>query len=141
MIWTGSDDGLIYLTRDGGKTWQNVTPPPSIMPEWIQINSIEPDPFNPGGLYVAATMYKWDDFRPYLYKTKDYGRTWQKITNGIARITLRASFGPIRSGRACSTPEPKAASTSPSTMARTGSRSSSTCRSCRSRTWPSRAPT
>ncbi|MDQ7040723.1 MAG: glycosyl hydrolase [Rhodothermus sp.] len=84
VIWTGSDDGLIYLTRDGGKTWQNVTPPPSIMPEWIQINSIEPDPFNPGGLYVAATMYKWDDFRPYLYKTKDYGRTWQKITNGIA---------------------------------------------------------
>jgi len=85
VIWTGSDDGLIYLTRDGGKTWQNVTPPPSIMPEWIQINSIEPDPFNPGGLYVAATMYKWDDFRPYLYKTRDYGRTWQKITNGIAK--------------------------------------------------------
>ncbi|SHK36373.1 VPS10 domain-containing protein [Rhodothermus profundi] len=84
VIWTGSDDGLIYLTRDGGKTWTNVTPPPSIMPEWIQINSIEPDPFNPGGLYVAATMYKWDDFRPYLYKTKDYGRTWEKITNGIA---------------------------------------------------------
>ncbi len=84
VIWTGSDDGLIYLTRDGGKTWQNVTPPPSIMPEWIQINSLEPDPFNPGGLYVAATMYKWDDFQPYLYKTKDYGRTWQKITHGIA---------------------------------------------------------
>jgi photosystem II stability/assembly factor-like uncharacterized protein len=84
VIWTGSDDGLIYLTRDGGKTWQNVTPPPSLMPEWIQINSIEPDPFNLGGLYVAATMYKWDDFRPYLYKTKDYGRTWQKITEGIA---------------------------------------------------------
>jgi len=84
VIWTGSDDGLIYLTRDGGKTWQNVTPPRSLMPEWIQINSIEPDPFNSGGLYVAATMYKWDDFRPYLYKTKDYGRTWQKITEGIA---------------------------------------------------------
>lgn len=83
VIWAGSDDGLIHLTRDGGKTWQNVTPPKNIMPEWIQINSIETHPFEAGGLYVAATMYKWDDFRPYLYKTTDYGKTWQKITTGI----------------------------------------------------------
>ena len=83
VIWTGSDDGLIYITRDNGKTWENVTPPKDIMPEWIQINSIDPDPFHPGGLYVAATMYKWDDFKPYLYKTEDYGKTWKKITNGI----------------------------------------------------------
>ena len=83
VIWTGSDDGLIYLTRDGGKNWENVTPSKKIMPEWIQINSIEVHPFEKGGLYVAATMYKSDDFRPYLYKTTDYGQTWQKITNGI----------------------------------------------------------
>ncbi|MFQ5640519.1 MAG: glycosyl hydrolase [bacterium] len=83
VIWTGSDDGLIHVTRDGGKTWQNVTPPKKIMPEWIQINSIEAHPFEPGGLYVAATMYKSDDFRPYLYKTTDYGKTWKKITKGI----------------------------------------------------------
>jgi len=83
VIWTGSDDGLIYLTRDGGKNWENITPPEKIMPEWIQINSIEPDPFDPGGLYVAATMYKWDDFSPYLYKTSDYGKSWKKIVNGI----------------------------------------------------------
>ncbi len=83
VIWTGSDDGLIYITRDGGKNWQNVTPPKSIMPEWIMINSIEVNHFEPGGLYVAATMYKWDDFKPYLYKTTDYGKTWKKITKGI----------------------------------------------------------
>ncbi len=71
MIWTGSDDGLVHLTRDGGETWENVTPPARIMPEWILINSIEIDPFEPGGLYVAATMYKHGDFAPYLYKTKD----------------------------------------------------------------------
>lgn len=83
VIWTGSDDGLIYVTRDGGKNWQNVTPPAKLMPEWIQINSIEADPFNAGGLYVAATMYKHDDFQPYLYKTADFGKTWKKITTGI----------------------------------------------------------
>jgi photosystem II stability/assembly factor-like uncharacterized protein len=83
LIWTGSDDGLVYLTRDGGKNWDNVTPPKSLMPEWIQINSIEASPNDPGTAYVAATMYKWDDFRPYLYKTSDYGKTWKKITNGI----------------------------------------------------------
>jgi len=83
LIWTGSDDGLLHITRDNGKTWQNVTPQSKIMPQWIQINSIEIHPFEPGGLYVAATMYKWDDFKPYLYKTSDYGKTWKKITKGI----------------------------------------------------------
>jgi photosystem II stability/assembly factor-like uncharacterized protein len=83
VIWTGSDDGLIYVTQDGSASWSNVTPPKKIMPEWIQINSIDADPFNAGGLYVAATMYKSDDFAPYLYKTTDFGKTWKKITNGI----------------------------------------------------------
>ncbi|HET8796311.1 MAG TPA: glycosyl hydrolase, partial [Thermoanaerobaculia bacterium] len=82
VIWAGSDDGLLHLTRDGGKTWANVTP--KLFPEWILINSIEPSPFDKGTLYVAATMYKWDDFRPYLFRTTDYGATWTKITNGIA---------------------------------------------------------
>ncbi len=82
VLWTGSDDGLVHLSRDGGSTWQNVTP--NGMPEWILINSIEPHPTVPGGLYVAATMYKWDDFRPYLYRTTDWGESWTKITDGIA---------------------------------------------------------
>jgi photosystem II stability/assembly factor-like uncharacterized protein len=87
-IWTGSDDGLIQLSRDGGKNWSNVTPPQSVMPEWIQINSIEASPHDAATLYVAATMYKWDDNKPYLYKTSDYGKTWKKITNGIPDTTF-----------------------------------------------------
>ncbi|HEV8429380.1 MAG TPA: hypothetical protein VGQ41_15880 [Pyrinomonadaceae bacterium] len=87
-IWTGSDDGLVQLTRDGGKNWSNVTPPSSIMPEWIQINSLEASPHDPATAYVAATMYKWDDNKPYLYRTNDYGKTWKKITNGIPETTF-----------------------------------------------------
>ncbi|CAN0478325.1 unnamed protein product, partial [Laminaria digitata] len=83
VFWAGSDDGLLHVTRDGGANWENVTPPKNMMPEWILINSIEIDPFNPGGLYVAATMYKHGDFAPYLYKTENYGKSWKKITEGI----------------------------------------------------------
>jgi photosystem II stability/assembly factor-like uncharacterized protein len=81
LIWTGSDDGLIQVTRDGGANWENVTP--AGMPEWVMINSIDPDPFVKGGAYVAGTRYKMGDYQPYLYKTKDYGKTWIRITNGI----------------------------------------------------------
>ncbi|MDC6383731.1 glycosyl hydrolase [Flagellimonas taeanensis] len=81
LLWVGSDDGLIHVTKDGGKTWENVTPPN--MPEWNMINSIEPSAFDEGTCYVAATRYKLGDFAPYLYKTTDYGKTWAKITNGI----------------------------------------------------------
>ncbi|MDX2302309.1 MAG: glycosyl hydrolase [Microscillaceae bacterium] len=81
LIWTGSDDGMVYITRDGGKNWNNVTP--KGMPEWMMINSVEPHPFIKGGCYIAGTRYKSDDFRPYLYKTTDYGATWTKITQGI----------------------------------------------------------
>jgi photosystem II stability/assembly factor-like uncharacterized protein len=87
-IWLGTDDGLVQLTRDGGKNWSNVTPPASIMPEWIQINSLDASPHDPGTAYVAATMYKWDDNKPYLYKTTDYGKSWKKITNGIPDTTF-----------------------------------------------------
>lgn len=83
IIWTGSDDGLIYVTKDGGKTWSNVTPPKDLLPEWAQINSIDGSPYEEGGLYVAATRYKSDDYHPYLLKTTDFGKTWEKITNGI----------------------------------------------------------
>ncbi|HKB64339.1 MAG TPA: hypothetical protein VKC61_00695 [Pyrinomonadaceae bacterium] len=88
VIWTGSDDGLVQLTRDGGKTWADVTPKKDLMPEWIQINSIEASPHDPATAYVAATMYKWDDNKPYLYKTSDFGKTWKEITNGIPTTTF-----------------------------------------------------
>jgi photosystem II stability/assembly factor-like uncharacterized protein len=81
LIWAGTDDGLVQLTEDGGKHWRNVTP--KGLPEWIQINSIEASPLDAGTAYFAATMYKFDDFRPYLYKTTDYGKTWTAINNGI----------------------------------------------------------
>ena len=81
LLWAGSDDGLLHVSKDGGMNWENVTP--EGIPEWSMINSIEPDPFEKGGLYVAATRYKLGDFKPYLYKTKDYGASWTKITNGI----------------------------------------------------------
>ncbi|TKD67241.1 glycosyl hydrolase [Flavobacterium sp. ASW18X] len=81
LLWVGSDDGLVHITQDGGKTWKNVTP--AGMPEWMMINSIEPSAFDEGTCYVAGTRYKLGDFAPYLYKTTDYGATWTKITNGI----------------------------------------------------------
>lgn len=81
VLWTGSDDGLVHVSRDGGKTWKNVTP--KGMPEWIQVNAIDASPHDKGGAYLAATMYKSDDFRPYLYKTADYGATWTRIDSGI----------------------------------------------------------
>lgn len=82
LLWVGSDDGLIHVSRDGGQNWENVTP--KGMPEWMMINSIEPSRFNAGTCYVAGTKYKTGDFAPYLYKTDDYGKTWKKITNGIS---------------------------------------------------------
>ena len=86
VIWTGSDDGLVQVTQDGGGNWSNVTP--KGIPEWIQINTVEASPFDAGKAYVAATMYKFDDNRPYAYKTVDYGKTWTKITNGIPETTF-----------------------------------------------------
>jgi photosystem II stability/assembly factor-like uncharacterized protein len=81
VLWCGSDDGLLHLSRDGGKQWVKVTPPG--LPEWSMINSLEAHPTEKGGLYLAATRYKLDDFRPFLYKTTDYGKTWTKIVSGI----------------------------------------------------------
>ena len=81
LIWVGSDDGLVHLTRDGGKTWQDVTP--KGIPEFIRINTIAASPLEPGTAYFAATMYLTDDFRPFLYRTTDYGKSWKLITTGI----------------------------------------------------------
>ena len=81
LIWTGSDDGLVHITRDGGKNWENVTP--KKMPEWMMINCIEVDPFTAGGAYIVGTKYKTGDYTPYIYKTEDYGKSWKLIVNGI----------------------------------------------------------
>lgn len=80
VIWTGSDDGLVQVTRDGGATWKNVTPPG--LAECL-VNAIEVSPFDKATAYIATTRYKFNDHKPGLYKTTDYGATWTKIDNGI----------------------------------------------------------
>ncbi|MGF2414190.1 MAG: WD40/YVTN/BNR-like repeat-containing protein, partial [Ferruginibacter sp.] len=82
LLWTGSDDGLINVSKDGGKSWTNVTP--AAAGPWMMWNCVETDPFVQGKAYFAGTKYKSDDFAPYIFKTEDYGKTWVKITNGIA---------------------------------------------------------
>jgi photosystem II stability/assembly factor-like uncharacterized protein len=85
-IWAGTDDGLVQITRDAGKTWTNVTP--KGMPEWIRVNAIEVSPHDKATAYVAAMMNQHDDLRPYIYKTSDYGQTWTKIVTGIPDTTF-----------------------------------------------------
>ncbi len=84
VIWIGTDDGLIQISKDNGANWENITPPASISPKLNMINSIDPSPFKKGTAYVAATSYKFGDYTPYLYKTTDYGKTWSLITKGIS---------------------------------------------------------
>jgi photosystem II stability/assembly factor-like uncharacterized protein len=98
VLWAGSDDGLVHVSRDNAKTWQNVTP--KGLPEWARINSMDVSSVDKGTAYVAATMYQFDDFRPYLYKTTDYGKTWKKIDSGIptGAFTRVIREDPVRRG-------------------------------------------
>ncbi|MCY4146097.1 MAG: glycosyl hydrolase [Chloroflexi bacterium] len=80
-IWAGSDDGLLHITRDGGESWRDITPE---LGEWTMINCIEPSPHDPSTAFMTATRYKNDDYAPYVFKTEDYGASWQPVTAGIA---------------------------------------------------------
>src|SRR6185312_5642936 len=81
VIWTGSDDGMVYVTRDGGRTWTDVTPP--TLPKFARISIIDASHHEPGSAYLAAKRYLQDDRAPYIYSTHDWGRTWTKIVTGI----------------------------------------------------------
>jgi len=81
IIWVGTDDGLIHLTTDEGKTWNNVTPPG--IPLWGRIDAIDPSPFSIHSAYVAVNLHRLNDFRPLIFKTTDDGKTWRKIVNGL----------------------------------------------------------
>ena len=81
LLWAGSDDGLVHVSRDAGKSWTNVTP--KDLPEWSMVSQIDPSPHDPGTMYLAVNRYKLDDNRPFAYVTTDYGKTWRKIVSGI----------------------------------------------------------
>mgnify|MGYP001593677295 CR=1 FL=1 len=98
VLWTGSDDGLVHLSRDGGTTWTNVTP--AAMPSFSRVTEIEPSPHDPAVAYVSATRYQLDDFAPYFWKTTDFGKTWSLITTGIPATSYSRSLreDPVRRG-------------------------------------------
>ncbi|MFZ0770999.1 MAG: hypothetical protein WCA49_22885 [Candidatus Sulfotelmatobacter sp.] len=81
LLWVGTDDGLIQITRDEGKNWTNITP--KDLPEWSRISQIEASPHDAGTAYVAVDRHQSDDLKPYIYKTSDYGQSWTKLSNGI----------------------------------------------------------
>ncbi len=81
MLWIGTDDGLIHLTTDDGKTWKNVTPPS--ISAWSRLTMIEASHFDPGTAYASVDRHQLQDFDPYIYRTRDTGKTWQRITKGL----------------------------------------------------------
>jgi photosystem II stability/assembly factor-like uncharacterized protein len=81
LIWAGTDDGLIWLTRDGGQNWREVSPPG--LTAWSKIAQLDASHFDPNGVYAAVNRFRLDDLRPYIYRTHDGGQTWEKITTGL----------------------------------------------------------
>ncbi|MBI3707460.1 MAG: glycosyl hydrolase [Proteobacteria bacterium] len=110
LLWCGTDDGLVHRSEDGGRSWANITPDGkhgkvaggarAALPEWALISIVEPSPHDEGTVYIAATRYKHDDTRPYLYKTTDYGKTWTKIVGGLpdGEFTRTIREDPSRKG-------------------------------------------
>ncbi|MCJ7467605.1 MAG: glycosyl hydrolase [Maribacter sp.] len=97
-IWAGSDDGKIHITRDGGKSWTDITP--KELPKFSRVSIIDESKHRPGTLFVAANRYQVDDREPYVFKTNDYGKTWTKIINGIEKGHFARAIreDPVRQG-------------------------------------------
>ncbi len=98
VFWAGSDDGRVHISRDNGESWQDVTP--EDMPTWSLVSIIEPSPHELGTAYIAVDRHRHDDFAPYLYKTNDFGETWEKIVAGIPDddFTRAIREDPVRRG-------------------------------------------
>ncbi len=98
LLWAGTDDGLVHISRDAGDSWQDITP--AELPEWTMVSMLELSPHDPAVCYLAATRYKLDDYAPYLFKTGDYGRSWTRIDAGIREndFTRVIRCDPARAG-------------------------------------------
>ena len=103
-IWAGTDDGLVHITRDGGKNWQQIKPPE--LPEFSRVSLIEASPHSAGTAYLAAKRYQFDDRAPYIFKTDDYGKSWKRIVNGIMPNNFVHAVAKIPSARVCYMPGP-----------------------------------
>ena len=88
LLWVGTDDGLVHVTKNGGKNWNNITPPKNLMPEWSRINSIEASQHDPATAYLSIHRREWNEYRPYVLKTTNYGANWKLITNGLPKDTI-----------------------------------------------------
>ncbi|MGH9972045.1 MAG: sialidase [Pyrinomonadaceae bacterium] len=102
LIWTGSNDGLVHLTRDGGKNWTNVTKNIPNLPSWGTVSNIEPSRYDAAAAYLTVDFHQVNNRDPFIYKTKDYGKTWKSITNGIPGSMLSYAHcvreDPVRPG-------------------------------------------
>jgi photosystem II stability/assembly factor-like uncharacterized protein len=94
VLWAGSDDGLVHLSRDGGATWSNVTP--KGLPEWSMVSQIDPSSHDEGTAWVAINRYKHDDYRPFVYVTRDYGRSWYEVGAGLPSFVRAVREDPVR---------------------------------------------
>jgi photosystem II stability/assembly factor-like uncharacterized protein len=118
VVWVGTDDGLVQVTRDDGKTWQNVTPP--ALTPWSKVSMLEASHFDVNTAYAAVDRHRLEDYAPYIYRTADGGKSWQKITTGLpAGVHLQSV-----NAAASSSPAPSSASSCRSTMAAAGNRCS-----------------
>ena len=102
LIWAGTNDGLVQLTRDGGKNWSNVTKNLPNLPPWGTVSNIEPSRYEAGAAYLTIDFHQVNNRDPFIYKTKDYGKTWKAITNGIPHSMLSYAHcireDPVRPG-------------------------------------------
>lgn len=94
LLWAGSDDGLVHVSRDGGGRWENVTP--KDMPEWGTVNAIEPSAHDPGRAFLGVHRYRDNDFSPHVFRTEDYGKTWRRLTDGTNGIPPRHFVRTVR---------------------------------------------